>query len=212
MSRIAIAIFLTVLVLSGSGCEKEKGIEPNPTISSLIVKLHFNGPKYAGTFYTGYLPATDHAVWIEDAGRHYLKTLGISQSVVSVGRYSHLEHLLTWQAKSGITYEDLKAETDLGVAPSFDAVSDASVYFQGDITDTTLVFEWNLKDKEGNRVPEGEFYFCAEVANITKDEATIYQVNNEPTSGLMDLKEGNIVPADPTQHILELSAEYQYVE
>lgn len=210
--RIVIAIFLSVLILSGTGCEKDKGVKPKPTISSVIVKLRFSGPRYAGTFYTGYLPATDYAVWIEDAGFDYLKTLGISQSVVSVGKYPHLGHLPSWQAKSGITYEDLKAETESGVAPSFDAVSSASVYFQRDITDTTLVFEWDLKDSDGNRVLEGVFYFCAEVANITKDEATTYQVNSETTSGSMDLKEKSTTQADPTQHILELSAEYQYAE
>jgi len=212
MFRIVIALFLSVLVLSGAGCKKENGVEIKPTIASVIVKLRFSGPRYAGTFYTGFLPATDHAVWIEDAEGHFLKTLGISQSVVSVGDYSHVEHLSTWQAKSGTTYEDLQAETEEGVAPSFDAVSGASVYFQEGITDTTLVLEWDLKDSEGNRVPEGKFYFCAEVANITKDEATAYEINPENTWGLMDLKEGSTTPANSTQHILELSAEYRYAE
>ena len=212
MFRIVLALCLSVLVFSASGCEKDNGVETEPTLSSVIVKLRFSGPRYAGTFYTGYLPATDHAVWIEDAEGQYLKILGISKTVVSVGQYSHVEHLPTWMAKSGISYEDLTAETEEGMAPSFDAVSGASVYFQEGMTDTTLVFEWNLRDGEGNRVPEGKFYFCAEAANITKNEETAYQINHEAACGLMDLKKGGTAQADATQHISELSAECRYDE
>ncbi|MCD6335974.1 MAG: hypothetical protein J7M27_11700, partial [Candidatus Latescibacteria bacterium] len=109
-------------------------------------------------------------------------------------------------------FEALQAETEEGIAPSFDAVSGASVYFLGDVTDSTLVFEWDLTDKAGERVSEGEFRFCAEVANITKNEAASYQINGETTCGLMDLKEQITTPADPTEHILALSAEYGYAE
>lgn len=212
MFRIIIALCLSVLVLFGAGCDNDNGVEAKPTISSATITLRFSGPRYAGTFYPNFFPATDHAVWIEDAKGQYVKTLGISKSVVSVGDYSHLGHLPTWTAKSGTTFEALQAETEEGVAPSFDAVSGASVYFLGDVTDSTLVFEWDLTDKAGERVSEGKFRFCAEVANITKDEATSYQVNNETTCGQMDLKEQSTTLADPTQHILELSAEYRYAE
>ena len=210
MFRILIALCLSVLVFTGTGCDSDNGVEAKPTISSATITLRFSGPRYAGSFYSGFLPATDHAVWIEDADGQYVKTLGISKSVVSVALYSHVDHLPTWMAKSGTTYEALQAETEGGVAPSFDAVSGASVYFVGDVTDSTLVFEWDLKDGEGNRVLEADFRFCAEVANITKDEATSYHINSETTCGLMDLKEQSTTPADPTEHILELSAEYAH--
>jgi hypothetical protein len=212
MFKIIIVLCLSVLVFTGSGCDNDNGVEAKPTISSVIVTFRFSGPRYAGSFYSGFLPATDHAVWIEDAGGQYVKTLGISKSVVSVGDYPHLDHLPSWMAKSGTTYEALQAETEEGMAPSFDAVSGASVYFLGAVTDSTLVFEWDLKDKVGNQVSEGEFRFCAEVANITKDEATSYQINSETTCGLMDLKEQSATSADPTEHILGLTAEYGYAE
>ena len=212
MFRIIITLCLFVLVLFGTGCDNDNGVEAKPTIVSATITLRFRGPRYAGTFYSGILPATDHAVWIEDAEGQYVKTLGISKSVVSVGDYPHLNHLPTWMVKSGTTFEALQAETEEGVAPSFDAVSGASVYFVGDVTDSTLVFEWDLTDKAGNRVSEDDFRFCAEVANITKNEATSYEINPETTYGLMDLKEQSTTLADPTQHILELSAEYRYAE
>ncbi len=209
MFRIIITLCLSVLVLFGTGCNNDNGVEAKPTISSATITLRFSGPRYAGSFYSGFLPATDHAVWIEEADGQYVKTLGISKSVISVGDSPHLDHLPTWMAKSGTTYEALQAETEEGVAPSFDAVSAASVYFLGDVTDSTLVFEWDLKDGEGNRVLEGNFRFCAEVANIMKDEATAYQINAENTYGSMNLKEQSTTLADSTQHILELSAEYR---
>jgi hypothetical protein len=212
MFRILIASCLSVLVFTGAGCDNDKGVEAKPTIASAIITLRFSGPRYAGSFYPVFFPATDHAVWIEDAEGQYVKTLGISKSVVSVAQYSHVDHLPTWMAKSGTTYEVLQAETEEGVAPSFDAVSGASVYFVGDVTDSTLGFLWDLKDGEGNHVLEANFRFCAEVANITKDEATSYQINSETTCGLMDLKEQSTTLADPTQHILELSAEYGYAK
>ena len=212
MFRIMVALCLSVLVYSGAGCDSDKGAEAKPTISSVTVTLRFSGPRYAGSFYSGFLPATDHAVWIEDAEGQYVKTLGISKSVVSVAQYSHVEHLPTWMAKSGTSYEALQAETEEGVAPSFDSVSGASVHFLGAVTDSTLVFEWDLTDKAGNRVSEENFRFCAEVANITKDEATSYQINSETNCGLMDLKEQSATLADPTEHILALSAEYGYAE
>lgn len=184
-----------------------RGSEEVP--QAVVVTLRFSGPRYEGSFYKGYLPATDYAVWVEDGERRYIRTLGISRSVVSVGKYPHLDHLPTWKAKSGVTYEDLKEETSEGVAPSFDAVSRASVLFGEDMADTTLTFEWDLRDSEGNRVPEGTYYFCAEVANISKDTAESYEIIHEVTCGKLDTKSRTVASAEPTEHILELKAEYK---
>ena len=190
----------------GASCKETTQPEPR----SVVVTLHFSGPRYVGSFYQGYLPATDYAVWVEDGEGKYIKTLGISRSVVSVGKYPHVDHLPTWKAKSGVTYEQLQAETQEGVAPSFDAVSQASVLFGEDLVDTTLTFEWDLRDSQGNRVSEGTYYFCAEVANIAKDRADACEVIHEATCGRLDLEAQTAFPAEPTEHILELKAEYKY--
>ena len=200
-----VAVALGVL-LSGMGCSEIIQTEPK----SVVVTLRFSGPRYVGGFYKDYLPATDYAVWVEDGEGEYIKTLGISQSVVSVGKYPHVDHLPTWKAKSGVTYEQLQAETQEGIAPSFDAVSRASVLFREDMVDTTLTFEWDLKDARDQAVPEGTYYFCAEVANIAKDRAVSYEVIHEATRGKLDLKARTASPAEPTEHILELKAEYRY--
>jgi len=182
-----------------AACGKESG----KVSRTVVVTLRFSGPRYEGSFYKGYLPATDYAVWVEDGERRYIRTLGISRSVVSVGEHPHLDHLPKWKAKSGLTYEDLKEETSEGVAPSFDAVSRASVLFGEDLADTTLTFEWDLRDLEG------VYYFCAEVANISKDTAESYEVIHEATCGKLDTRSRTVVPAEPTEHILELKAEYR---
>ena len=95
-------------------------------IKSVVIELYFNGPLYQGSFYQGSLPATDYAIWIEDADRNYVETLVVSPSIVSVGQYSHVEHLPSWQKASGVTYEALQKEITEGVAPSFDAVTSAN--------------------------------------------------------------------------------------
>lgn len=194
-----------VLALHTAGCEGKGSTDTGFAITSVAVALRFSGPRYEGSFYQGYLPGTHFAVWVEEAEHTYLQTLGISQSVISVGDYSHLDHLPTWQKRSGTTYEAFRAETQSGVAPSFDAVSRASVYFDADGEDTTLTFVWDLKDRGGDPVPEGAYRSNAEVANTIKDQADAYEVSSEAASVVMELAEDGRATAPPTQHILELS-------
>ncbi len=202
---IGFGLLMTVFL----SCESEKSkITLEPT--GIRIQLTLNGPIYQGTFYSGYLPRTDYAIWIEDQNRQYVKTLRITRSVVSVGDYSHVDHLPTWVSKSGITYDKLLEETgnQPGVAPSFEGVTSASPYFPSEDSTQTFVVEWDFTDSHGNAVSPGTYYFCAETANITKNEASSYTIQAETTSGSIDLKKNQIIPASPTAHIRELTGEF----
>lgn len=209
MKKCLGGITLCMLLLMGISCEKEKS-KAELGAQKLRIRLTLSGPIYQGTFYSGYLPRTDYAIWIEDQNRNYVKTLQITKSVVSVGDYSHVDHLPTWMSKSGITYEKLQEETgnQPGIAPSFEGITSASPYFPSEDTTQTFFAEWAFTDGSGKAVSSGIYYFCAESANITKNEATAYTIQAESTFGSVDLGKGKIQPATPTTHIRELSAEF----
>lgn len=209
MSKKIQQIGFCLFVLFLLSCEKEKS-KTELNFQGIRIRLTLNGPVYQGTFYSGYLPRTDYAIWIENGNRQYVKTLHITRSVVSVGDYSHVDHLPTWMSKSGITYEKLLEETgnQPGVAPSFDGLTSASPYFPSEDSTQTFDAEWDFTDANGNTVSQGIYYFCAETANITKNEPTSYTIQAENTFGSVDLKKEKITPATPTTHILELTAEF----
>ena len=205
--RLPAVLFLGALAASGSGCGDDNSVDSQPQAASVTVTLRWNGPRYAGGFYSSFLPATDYAVWIESSTGEHVKTLAVTPTVVSVGEYSHLDHLPEWTASTDLTYTDLESETDRGVAPSFDALTRASVLFAPALADTTLSFGWDLQSAEGVPADRGRFRFCAEVANIAKDDASAYEILAECACGQIDLDAFTVTPATPTQHILELSAQ-----
>lgn len=205
-SRWLFAASAIFLALYAAGCDDDKGVESNAEVQSVTVRLRFSGPRYAGSFYSGYLPATDCAVWVQTASGEHVQTLAVTPTVVSVGDYSHLDHLPAWQASSGVTYAELESQTDSGVAPDFDGVTKASVLFQETAGDTTLVTQWNLEEASAGADEGTEFRFCAEVANISKDAADSYTIISEHTCGTLDLDGPAVTPAPTTEHILELSA------
>ena len=207
MWRVLVAL---ILLLTVAGIAHAL-INSGGRFISLAIQLRINGPVYQGSFYKGFLPATDYAVWIEDEHGNYVETLAISESVVTVGEYSHVEHLPTWQQASGVTYEALQGETADGVAPSFDAVTSASVRFTGDVAEQTLTCVWPVFDVDVPLVEPGLYNYCAEVANITKDEAAGYRINAETTRGTVDVEHHTAQPAAPTSHILSLSASFSTV-
>jgi hypothetical protein len=196
------AIALTVVM---AGCGGDGGVTKHPQLESATIKLRYSGPRYAGTFYSGDLPYTDTAVWIESGSGQYLQTLSVTPTVVSVGSYSHVEHLPAWQTSTGLTYADLEEQTEEGPAPSFDGLTQASVLFADAVDDTTFVCEWDLGDAAGIDLEGDQFRFCAEVANIAKSDPTAHIVA-ESACGTLDLEARLATPAVPTAHILELSA------
>ncbi len=204
------------LLAPGSDPAVASAADAWPEVKSVTVSVRFSGPRYAGTFYSGFLPATDFAVWIESAAGAHLQTLKVTPQAVSVSTYSHLDHLPAWQASTGLTYEDLQAQTSSGVAPSFDGLTQASVLFADAVAETSLVFTWDLGRAAGIALESGQFRFCAEVANIVKNDAAAYQIVAEHACGALDLAAmplGSGAPSaltvnvpQPTQHIIELTA------
>ncbi len=203
------------------GCAEDTGQEHGS--ARLRVSLTFSGPIYEGTNYNGYLPATDHAIWIRDTDGRYVATLLLNESIVEVGEHgAHLNHVPTWTALSGETDSALAARMDssIGMPPEYDAVTGASVTFyneaKGDTDkarDTTLVAEWDFTDYTGAAVEPGTYAFCAEVANIYKDSlpdgsAGPDSIIAESCCGSVVVDGGPVTDASPTTaHIGALTAE-----
>jgi len=176
------------------------------------------GPRYQGDFYP-FPPLrvpTDYAIWIEDANRRHVRTLEITQVAVSVGdEGSHLEHLPSWMASSGVTYAALQQQTDAGIAPAFDGITSASPFFWAAMEEQTIELGWDLKNAAGERVKPGTYYACAEAANILKEgdratnTTTRFEILAESRCLKLDLKKGDYEADPPTAHIPQLSATFE---
>lgn len=201
------AALVLATVLAAVGCDSDNGVKSLPDVESVTIVLRYSGPRYAGSFYSSFLPATDAAVWLETAAGEHVETLMVTPTVVSVGDYSHVDHLPSWQAATGLTYADLEAETDRGVAPSFDSLTRASILFAAATVDTTVTLQWvPPQPPPGTTAEQLRYRFCAEVGNIVKDDAAAYQIVAESTCGTLDLAAVQALAAPPTSHILELRA------
>ena len=128
--RLIPTLLLGLLLLSLPSCTKKD--TPRLQYDAAHLSVTLTGPRYQGDFYP-FPPLrvpTDYAIWIEDASRRYVRTLEITQVAVSVGdEGSHLEHLPSWMASSGVTYATLQRQTDAGIAPAFDGITSASPFF-----------------------------------------------------------------------------------
>lgn len=218
MKKLLSAGVLGLVVLAGCGedTDQENGC------ARLRVSLTFSGPVYEGSFYNGYLPATDHAIWIQDADGRYVTTLLLNESIVEMGTHgAHLSHVPTWTAVRGETDSALAARMDstTRMPPEYDAVTGASVTFynqaKGDtdkVRDTTLVAEWDFADYTGATVEPGTYAFCAEVANIHKDSVDGVafppdSIMAESCCGSVVVDGGPVTDASPTTaHIGALTA------
>ncbi|MBD3243800.1 MAG: hypothetical protein GF331_24625 [Chitinivibrionales bacterium] len=209
-----------LLFLLGCTDDVEDSPEGSPR---LRVSLTYSGPVYEGTFYNGFLPPTDHAIWIQDADGRYVTTLLLNESIVTVGQHgAHLSHVPTWTAVRGETDSALEARMDTvtRMPPEYDAVTGASVTFynepKGDtdqVRDTTLTVEWDFTDYTGAAVAPGTYQFCAEVANIHKDSVPGVafppdSIIAESCCGSVIVDGGPVTDASPTTaHIQALTAE-----
>jgi hypothetical protein len=170
LRALAWALAAAALSAPMTGCGGDNGVT-GTQVESVTLRGRYSGPRYAGTFYSGFLPATDLVVWIETGSGEYVQTLSVTPEVVSVGSYSHVEHLPAWQASTGLTYADLEADleegTQDGIARSFDGLTRASVLFEDEVADTTFRCEWDLGEAAGIKLKGTRFRYCAEAANIT---------------------------------------------
>ena len=198
MRVVVLALFAVVCLLA---C----GNTVDPADPAATISLRFNGPAYQGNYYAStVLVPTDNVVWIENANREFVKTLRLSKGIPGIGAGSaHLEHVPTWTTK---------ADADTLVPDAaYDGITGASPKFSATLSDTTVVAQWDLTDTTGTRVADGTYYFCAEVANIAKDSASVApgyteSINAECTCGTLVLPAGPVTPAQTTAHIQELSA------
>jgi hypothetical protein len=194
-------------ILIGMSCTKKT--EGSDVLKSVQVELKLKGPIYQGID-EGATPATDYTIWIETKDSVFVKTLHITNSVVTVSQYSDLGHLPVWTQNSGTTFASLKQELlpdTIGIPSTFDGITGASPLFSKDTT-MTFTATWDLKDKSGNAVASGQYRFCAEAANITKpDAATRATVHPENTAGVFDLARQVVTQAAPaTANIVSLKA------
>ncbi|MCI0474180.1 MAG: hypothetical protein L0Y76_11415, partial [Ignavibacteria bacterium] len=139
-------------------------------ITSLTVTLTFKGPVAKGNYYTGYLPKTDWSIWIKNASSQYIKTLKINTGIVKIGTYgAHAFHLPNWLSCTG---DSIKDTPDADSIPDrFDGITSASILINASLPEETVTATWDFTDINGNTVSDGDYYFCAETANIQKDSA-----------------------------------------
>lgn len=203
---------LTAAACFFASCSKDKkSLDRNERF--LLVVLSANGPRYEGTAYTvpplPSLPPTDIAVWITDKDGRHVKTLAVTPSVVSVGAYSHVDHLPAFAASAGVTYEGLQAQTggQPGLAPSFDGVTMASPLFESDsFRDFQAV--WDMTDGAGAAVAKGNYTVRVETANIVKNDPVIYTITAENTSVPVDLATEEAGTAAATAHIRSVTVSF----
>lgn len=193
--------------------------------SALTIQMRIDGPVYTGNAYSvaeGVLPPTDYVLWIEDAARKVIRTLRVTRDLVTIQNgASRLFHTPIWAEATRQTDSTLRASLGsnaAGTPTAYDGITAASVAINnaavGDIygvDDTTIVISWDLRDSAGTQVPVGEYYFCAEVANIHVDTTAQGThgpviVSNECGCGVVQTATGTIVASPPTAHILDLSA------
>lgn len=212
MVRRVICAFVCILALTVIMCSKDK-TKKGADFKSIRVEVRLNGPVYLGSFYKGYLPPTDCAIWVEDASHKYVKTLKITAEVVTVGQYSHVNHLPAWAASSGVTFEQLQQETGglEGVSPVYDALTQASPLATADSV-KTVIGTWNLTDKTGKKVQPGVYYVFAEAANITKGDDAVVSIQAEQASSRIDLTSGISGTASLTAHIIGMKVQFNLTD
>ena len=211
-----VSLLAVSFLVLGLGCSDDDG--DGSTQKKVLVSLTFNGPVYEGNWYSGYLPATDHAIWIEDENNSFVTTLQLNESIVKVGEHgAHLEHVPAWTAASGESDDSLSQRVDtangVDIPLDYDGITAASVLFEGaPPPDTTIEATWDLTDYTGAEVAAGTYRFCAEVANIQKDSAATNPppeyVISETCCGTVEVEDGPVTDASPTQSISSLTAEW----
>jgi hypothetical protein len=212
MTRRVVSFLICILALALVMCSKDK-TKKGAGVKSVRVEVRLNGPAYQGSFYQGYLPATDCAVWVEDASHKYVRTLKITAEVVTVGQYSHVSHLPAWAASSGVTFEQLRQETGGldGVSPVYDAMTQASPLATADSV-KTLSCAWNLTDRTGKKVQPGVYYILAEASNITKGDDAVVTIQAEHASTRIDWASGISGTASLTAHIIGMQVQFNMTD
>jgi hypothetical protein len=186
-------------------CSPSNPYLPSKRIAAVFT-AKISGPLYEGTFYKGYLPATDFAVWIEDEQGRFIKTIKISKGVVNVAHAGiHAEHLPTWQ-KSSKVYSDLTVANDSlsYILPGFDGITSASLKLKAN-TDTLFSLKWDFTDSAGIPVPEGVYRYCIETSNIRKNTALEVIVLSESTSGTITTRKRSFTVATTTRNIKQFN-------
>jgi len=209
--RLTCAV-ICVVALAAVMCSKNK-LNKGTDVRSVKVSIQLNGPVYQGSFYKGYLPPTDCAIWIEDASHRYVRTLKITAEVVTVGQYSHVNHLPAWAASSGVTFEQLQQETggQEGVSPVYDSVTQASPLATADSV-RTVSGVWDLTDRNGEKVQPGVYCVLAEAANITKGDDTVVTIQTEHASSRFDLTAGISETPSLTEHIIAMQIRFNLTD
>ncbi len=212
MVRRFISAVICVLALAVVMCSKDK-VNKGTDVKSVRIEIRVNGPVYQGSFYKGYLPPTDCAIWIEDAAHRHVKTVKITAEVVTVGQYSHLNHLPAWMASSGVTFEQLQQETggQEGVSPVYDAMTQASPLATADSI-KTVSGTWDLKDRTGKKVQPGVYYVLAEAANITKGDDAVVTIQAEQASSRIDLTAAISETPSLAAHIIGMQIQFNLTD
>lgn len=167
-------------------------VTPDGLPEALTIAPNFSGPLFKGNYYSGYLPATGFALWVEDAQGSFVKTLHVSKGMVEVGLYgAHTNHLPIWEAKSGVVIDTSVSDKSLAFIPEeFDGITSASPSFGTTLPDTTLSFSWDFTDANGAAVIPGTYTFHFEAGNIEKDSV---ESGTPPVTVFSETSAGTVV-------------------
>ncbi|MBL8026002.1 MAG: hypothetical protein JNL74_06310 [Fibrobacteres bacterium] len=137
------------------------------------ISVKVSGPVSQGNYYTGYKPATDFAVWIENSAGKYINTVKVSKGSAKIGDYAaHEAHLPIWQKSSGLDLNKVTVQLDTaGIPVVLDGLTGASLKCRTTAGyDTTMTLVWSMRDSGKVAVPSGSYFLCVETANIIKNK------------------------------------------
>ena len=204
-----ILTLVVIVSLQFCTCSPSQPVAPNERITA-VISATISGPVYQGSYYTGFKPATDYVFWIATKEGDYIKTLKISKGAVNVASTGiHAEHLPEWQEYTGVESDEKVEHDSLSyIFPAFDGLTSASLRLDGE-TDTTITLTWDFTDTAGNPVPDDEYYFCVETANLIKNgtppEYVPAEINSEMCHAEVITRRRLIKKTTDTKHIKNLT-------
>jgi len=135
-SLLAVAINVLPVSAEENGEKAAAGISPKVEISFVYQKQ------------TG-MGSNQFAVWIEDSSGKYIKTLYATRFTANGGWQRRAQSLPGWvKAAQAVNMTTTEIDAITGATPS----------------SGNLSYVWDCKDKEGNKVPAGEYKYIVEAS------------------------------------------------
>lgn len=176
MKKIIITILLSLLTFTVS-CAEAPTL---PKYTGERVEINFTYTKRAGMW------SNQFVLWIEDNTGKYIKTIYLTEGMFKKELYKKREQALAnWKKK-------------VDVNNISDEEIDSFSYATPKVKNSSLRYAWDLKDKNGVKVPDGTYKFLLE-GTIYKDHYVIYS-GDIVVSGNMQTVKINTTPYYSTEN------------